>query len=82
MCKMFGLIKRVFIGLLTGLVNAKCVSLSNQKCEIQTTLLMYILKNTVKSFLTIHLLDRCVGRFNTPNDLSSKVCIPIKEFST
>ena len=32
---MFGLIKKIFIGLLTGLVNGsthtKCVSLSNQK---------------------------------------------------
>ena len=40
---MLGLIKKIFIGLLTGLVNAsnhtKCISLSNQKCEIQPTLI-------------------------------------------
>ena len=34
----FGLIKKIFIGLLTGIVNAsnhtKCVLLSNQKCMI------------------------------------------------
>ena len=40
---MFGLIKKIFIGLLTDLVNAynhkKCVSLSNQKRQIQPTLI-------------------------------------------
>ena len=39
---MFGLIKKIFIGLLTGLVNGsnhtKCVSLSNQRCMTQPTL--------------------------------------------
>ena len=42
-CKaMFGLIKNIFIGLLTGIVNgsnhAKCISLRNQKCIFQSTL--------------------------------------------
>ena len=36
---MFGLTKKIFIALLTGLVNGtdhtKCVSLINQKCRIQ-----------------------------------------------
>ena len=40
---MFRLIKKIFIRLLTGLVNgsnhAKCMSLSNQKCIIQPTLI-------------------------------------------
>ena len=35
---MFGFIKKIFIGLLTNIVSAsshtKCVSLSDQKCEI------------------------------------------------
>ena len=39
---MFGLIKKMFIGLTNGLVDtsndAKCISLSNQKCDIQPTL--------------------------------------------
>ena len=40
---MFGVIKKIFIGLLTGLVNGSnhtnCVLLSNQKCKIQPTLI-------------------------------------------
>ena len=39
---MFGIIKKMFIGLTNGLVNtsndAKCISLTNQKCDIQPTL--------------------------------------------
>ena len=40
---MFGLLKKVFIGLLTGIVSAfnhtKCVLLSNQKCMSQLPLI-------------------------------------------
>ena len=40
---MFGLIKKMFIGLLISTVNAsnhtKCVLLSNQKCMTQSTLI-------------------------------------------
>ena len=40
---MFGIIKNIFIALLTNIVNSsnhtKCVSLSNQKLEIQPTLI-------------------------------------------
>ena len=57
---MFGLIKSMFIGLLISIVNksnhAKCVLLSNQKCENQSILLIDILMNTVKNFITTHLL--------------------------
>ena len=39
----FGLIKKIFIGLLSSIVNAynytKCVSLINHKCKIQPTLI-------------------------------------------
>ena len=40
---LFGLIEKMFIRLLSGLVNGsnhtKCISLSNQKCIIQPTLI-------------------------------------------
>ena len=40
---MFGLIKKIFIGLLTGLVNGsnhvKCVLLTNQICVIKPTII-------------------------------------------
>ena len=57
---MFGLIKKLFIGLLASVaVNAsnhtKYVSLNNQKCDIQPTFLTYILMNTLKNYTTIHL---------------------------
>ena len=48
---------KMFIVLLINVVHAsnhtKCVSLSNEKCEI--LLLIYILMNTVKYYTTIHL---------------------------
>ena len=37
---MFGIIKKTFIILLSSIINtSKCISLSNQKCEIQLTLI-------------------------------------------
>ena len=55
----FGLIKKIVIELLTGLVNGsnpkKCVSWSNQNAWWNLNLWIYILINTVKNFTTIHL---------------------------
>ena len=52
---MFGINKKMFILLLTNIVIAsnhtKCVSLSHQKYEIQPTLIIYILMDTVKNSL-------------------------------
>ena len=78
---MFGLIKKIFTGLLTGLVNGsnhvKHISLSNQKCMTQPTLIN-LHPNEFHYYPFAVKLDRCVGRCNTLNDLSNKVCIPNK----
>ena len=71
--------------LLTSLVNAsshtKCVSLSNQKCEIQHDLTNF---HPNKYSQELHYypfavnLDKRVGSRNTLNDSSNKVSIPNK----
>ena len=78
-----GLIKKMFIRLLTGLVNTsnhiKCISLRNQKCEIQITPIN-LHPNEYSQGLHYYPfkvnLDRCVGRCHTLNDLPKKVCVP------
>ena len=82
---MFGLIKRIFIGLSASIVNAsnhtECVSLSNQKCITQPTLVNlhpneYSQECHYYPF-TVE-LDRFIGSSNTLNDLSNKVYVPNK----
>ena len=82
---MFGSIKKIFIGLLTGIVSASnhtnWVLLSNRKCMIQPTLINlhpteYIQEFHYYSFAIK--LDRCVGSCDTLSDLSNKVCAPNK----
>ena len=58
--------------------HTKCVSLSNQKCEIQPTLIN-LHPNEYSEELHCYpfavKLDRCVGSCNTLNDLSNKACV-------
>ena len=75
----------MFIGLLTGLVNGfnhtKCVSLSNQKCKIQPTLITLHPNEYSEEFhyyLFAVNLDRCAVSCNTLTDLSNKVSVPNK----
>ena len=82
---MFGLIKKIFIGLLTGLVNGsnhiKYISLSNQKCMTQPTLINIHANEYSQEFHYYQFavkLDRCFGNCNNLNDLSNKVCVPNK----
>ena len=75
-CKiMFRLIKKIFIGLLSGLVNGsnhlKCLSLSNQKCMIQPTLINLHPNDYSQEFHYSPFavkFDRCVGSCNTLNN--------------
>ena len=83
---MFGLIRKMFFGLLISISNAsshtKCMFLSNHKCMIQPTLInlhpnkhsqeLYYYTFAVK-------LDRFVGSFNTLYYLSNKVCVSNKK---
>ena len=69
---MFGVIKKILIGLLTGLVNgsnhSKCVSSSNQKCMIQATLINLHPNEYSQEFDFFPFaveLDRCVVRLLT-----------------
>ena len=73
---MFGLIKKIYIGLLTGLVNgsnhkksislsATLINLHPNECSQQFHYYPFAVK-----------LDRCVGSCNTLNDFSNKICIP------
>ena len=82
---MFGLVKKMFVVSLSNIVNGfnhtKCVSLSNQKCRIQTTLINlhpneYSQEIHYYPFTVI--LDRCAGSCNTLNDLPNKIHVPNK----
>ena len=75
----------MFIVLLASLINAsnhtKCVSLSNQKCKIQSTLINLRtnqFSQELNCYTLVVKLARCLGSCNTLNDLSNKVCVPNK----
>ena len=76
---MFGIIKKMFI--VNASNHAKCVSLSNQNCEIQPNLINLHPSEYSQDFHYYPFavkLDRCVGSCNTINDLSNKGCVPNK----
>ena len=82
---MFGLFKKMFIVLLSTIVNAsnhaKCVLLSNQKCKIQPTLINLHPNEYSEEFHYYPFpvkLERYVVTCHTINSLSNKVCIPNK----
>ena len=82
---MFRLIKKIFMGLLVSLVNAsnhtKSMSLSNQRCMAQPTLINLHPNEYSQEFHYYPFLvklDRCVGSCNTLNDFTNKVFFPNK----
>ena len=83
---MSGIIKKIFIGLLTGLVSAfnqtKCLSLNNQECKIQPTFINLHPNKYIRKFYYypfIVKLSKRVGSCNTLSDLTNKVCVPNKK---
>ena len=78
---MFGLIKKIFIELLTDLVNGysrtKWELLSNQKCMIQPTVIN-LRSHEFHYYPFAVKYNRCVGSSNTLNDLSNKACVSNK----
>ena len=82
---MFVFIKKMFIGLLTSIVNVsnhtKCISLNNQQCMTQPTAINLRPNKYTKGLhyypFAVN-LDAYVESCNTLNDLSNKVCVPNK----
>ena len=79
---MLGIIRKMFIALLSSIVNAsnhtKSVLLSNHNCMIQPTLINLHPNEYSQEFqyyLFSVKLDRGVGGCNTLNDLSNKICV-------
>ena len=82
---MFQLVKKMFIVLLSSMVNAsnhtKCVSLSKQKCMIQLTLINLHPNEYSQEFQYFQFsakLDWYTGIYNILNDWSNKLEIKQK----
>ena len=86
---MFALIKQVFLGWLcyskslSSIANTpdhvKCISLNNQQCMTQLTLINLHPNEYIKAFhyypFSVN-LDRSLVSCNTLNNLYNKVCVP------
>ena len=82
---MFGNIKKILTVLITNIVNAsnqqKCLSMGNQKCVTQPTLInshLYEYSQDFHYYPFAVKLDKCAVSCNAATDLSNKVCIPNK----
>ena len=82
---MFRLIEEIFIGLLTALANGynhiKCISLINQKCQSQPTLINFHPNKYSQKFHCYPFAVKwngCVGSCNNRNNLPNKACVASK----
>ena len=80
---MFGIMKKIFIPLLSNIVNGcnhtKCMLLNNQKYMTQPTLINLHPNEYSQDFHYYPFavkLDRCVASCNTLSKLSNKACVP------
>ena len=78
-------LQKIFIILLSNIVNGshhtKCISLNNQKCMVQPTLINLHPDKHSQEFHYYPCavkLDRFAASCNTLNDVSNKVCVPNK----
>ena len=72
---------RLLVSIFSASNQTKCVSLINQKFMTQPTPINLHPNEYSQEFHYYPFLvnlDRCVGRFNTLNDLSNKVCVSNK----
>ena len=78
---MFGIYKKIFIGLVKNIVNTsnhiKCVSLCNQKCSIQPTFIN-LHPNKICYYSFAVNLNWYILSCNTFNDLSNKISVSTK----
>ena len=79
------LIKKLLIGLLTNIVNsanhAQYITLNNHQCMTQAILINIHPNEYIQGLRYYPFavnLDKCVGSFNTHDDLSNRVCVPNK----
>ena len=82
---MFRLNEEIFIGLLTALANGynhtKCISLINQKCQSQPTLINFHPNQYSQKFHCYPFAVKwngCVGSCNNRNNLPNKACVANK----
>ena len=69
----------LLISIVSAFNHTKCMSLRNQKCITQSTLINLYpneYSQKLRYYLFLVNLDRCAGSCNTLDDLTNNVCVP------